>query len=388
MMIGVLAPTRVGRQKISRTFFRVRLWIEIFVINLMITDFKLDRIFCEIQQNLNDLTLQQVATIQGTLNALVYSAAANDGLVWRSPDRALHFNFENIGYFFRTDRAIITPVTFIADYLKKFWAGLAHYSRDAVQRIRWLISDRFKVFTQEDRTADWRNPKNRHRNPNPAGEFNMLRALLLARACEEHLLCYGRQLEATQLNLETVGNGCYEWERIEEKSFPQHKGFLMAAIGHAAGIWTGDGEPHPEIVGVIELEYLRVAAENQYEQTEPGDRTEAEILEKDWLAVTESETVVSDGVAVVVEKVVDAIPLVMLVRRSMRVPARRLLPRAEDGGVSVPSWVRIAGDRARAWWERQIFEHRWLQDVAPDWVLEAAVGDGVNGVEKIRHLFD
>lgn len=339
----------------------------------MIPEFKLDRIFCEIQQNLNDLTLQQVATIQGTLNALVYSAAVNDGLAWRSPDRALHFNFQHLGYFFRTDRTVISPVTFIADYLKKYWAGIAHHSRDAVQRTRRLISDVFKVFTQEDRATDWRDPKNRHRNPNPAGEFNMLRALLLARACEEHLLCYGRQLETTQLNIETAGNGYYEWERIEDKSFPQHKGFLMAAIGHAAGIWKETETPHPEIISKIDVEYLRIAAEEQLQQIELGDRTEEQILEQEVIAVTESETVVGDGVAVIEEKVVDLVPLALFVRRSMRVPARRLLPAIDDGGVIVPSWVRVAGDRARAWWERQIFEHRWLQDVAPDWVLEAAV---------------
>lgn len=336
----------------------------------MLTSFKLDRIFCEIQQNLNDLTLQQVATIQGTLNALVYSAAVNDGLAWRSPDRALHFNFQHLGYFFRTDRTVITPVTFIADYLKKYWAGIAHHSRDAVQRTRRLISDVFKVFTQEDRATDWRDPKNRHRNPNPAGEFNMLRALLLARACEEHLLCYGRQLEATQLNLETAGNGCYEWERIEDKSFPQHKGFLLAAIGHAAKIWTGCTAPHPDITTKIDVEYLRVTAEEQLQQIEPGDRTEEEILDQEFIAVTESEMIVSDGVAMIEEKVIDMVPLALFVRRSMRVPARRLLPAVEDGGVSVPSWARVAGDRARAWWEQRVTTHgRWLLEIAPEWLL-------------------
>lgn len=337
----------------------------------MITSFKLDRIFCDIQENLNDLSLEEVGTTLGTLNALIYSAAINDGLAYRSPDnRALHFNFKDIGYFFRTDRAVRTPITFIADYLKKYWTGLAYYSRDAVHSIRRLISDRFKVFTQEDRTADWRDPKNRHRNPNPCGEFNMLRALLLARACEEHLLCYYRQLEVTQLNIETAGNGHYEWQRIEEKSFPEHKGFLMAAIGKFARIWTGSEAPHPDIVSKIDLEYLRLTAEQQFQEIEPGDRTEEEILENELVAITETETVISDsGVVVVEEKIVDMVPMVTLVRRSMRVPARRLLPRVEDGGVAVPSWVRIAGDRAQQWWEQQIREYGWLKNIAPDWVL-------------------
>ena len=338
----------------------------------MITDFKLNQIFSDIRENLNDLTLQEVATIQGTLNALVYSAALNDSLAYRSPDRTLHFDFQHLGYFFKADRTVRTPITFIVDYLKKYWAGLAHYGKDAVQRIRRLISDRFKVFTQEDRAADWRDPKNRHRGPNPCGDFNMLRALLLARACEERLLCYGRQLEATKLNIETIGNGNYEWERIEEKSFPKHKGYTLAVIGKAAGIWTGSEAPHPDIVGAIGLEYLRLKAEKQFQEIEPGDRTEEEILEQEFVAVTEVDVVESEGVAVIVERIIDAIPLAVLVRQSMSVPARRLLPRIDDGGISVPTWARVAGDRARKWWERQISEHRWLQDVAPDRVLEAA----------------
>jgi len=368
----VLTPTRVSSQKNSRTFIRGTAADYHHNAVFMLTDFKLDRIFQEISQDLNDLSLQQVGTIQGILNGLVYSAALNDGVAYRDSKNKLEFDFDRIGYFFRGDRAVHTPITFLAEYLKKYWAGLTYYSRDVVARTRRMMCEKFKIFTQEDRTADWRDPKNRHRNPNPCGQFNMLRALLLARACEEYLLCYGRQLEATQLNLETAGNGNYEWERIDDKSFPQHKGFLLAMIGRAAGIWRETDTPHLEIVGVIELEYLRMTAEQRFQEIEPGDRTEREILEQEWLAATESEVVVSDGVAVIEEKVVDAIPLAVLVRRSMRVPARRLLPRIDDGGVSVPSWARVVSDRAREWWERQIFEHRWLQDVAPDWVLDVA----------------
>lgn len=339
----------------------------------MIADFcsfKLDRILCEIRENLNDLTLTQIFTIQGTLNALVYSAALNDGVAYRGPDDSLQFSFKHLGYFFRTDRAVRTPVTFIADYLQKYWAGLAHCGRDAVRWVRRLICERFKVFTQEDRTAEWRNPLNRHRNPNPCGDFNMLRALLLARACEEHLLLR-RKLEATQLNLETAGNCNYEWERIEEKSFPKHKGYTLAAIGRAAGIWRETDTPHPEIVGAIELEYLRVTAEQQFQEVDAGDRADEEILEQEFLAVTEIETAVSHGIAVVVERIVDAVPLGVLVRRSMLVPARRLLPRVDDGGVRVPSWALEAGDRAREWWERQILScGAWLLAVAPGWFLQ------------------
>lgn len=333
-------------------------------------NFKLAIISREIESDLTDLSFDQILTIQGVLNALVYSAALNDELVTRSPDRALHFNFKHIGYFFRGDRTVRTPVAFISDYLKKYWAGLAHHSRDAVRKIRRLICERFKVFTQEDRTADWRNPLNRHRNPNPCGDFNMLRALLLSRACEERLLCYGRELEATQLNIETAGNGNYEWERIEGKSFPQHKGYTLAVIGKVAGIWKDGDTPHPDIVGAIELEYLRVSSEQQWQEIEAGDRTKEEILEQEFVALTETNTVEIDGVAVVVEKVLDAVPLGVLVRRSMLVPARRLLPKVVDGGVSVPRWAAEECDRARVWWiDRIESAGLWLLDVAPQWVL-------------------
>lgn len=340
----------------------------------MITEFKLDRIFCEIRENLTDLSFEQIFTIQGTLNAYVYSAALNDGVVYRAPDGSLRFDFQQLGYFFRTDRAVSSPVTFLADYLKKYWTGLALYSRDAVRKIRRLICEKFKVFTQEDRSVDWQNPLNRHRNPNPCGEFNMLRALLLARACEEHLLCYGRELEATELNIETAGNGHYQWERVEGKSFPKHKGYTMAAIGSATGIWTDSDAPHPDIVNEIELEYLRVTAEQQFQEIEFGDRTEEEVLNQEFVAVTEIQTVSSDGVAVVVEKIVDAVPLAVLVRRSMLVRSRRLLPKNnDDGGVIVPTWARNPGDRAGRWWVQQIIAHGlWLLDIAPEWVLESA----------------
>ena len=334
------------------------------------SQFKLAVIQREIESNLADRTLTEIFTMQGILNALVYSAALNDEVITRSPDRALHYDFRHIGYFFRGDRTVKTPVTFLSDYLKKFWAGVARYSRDAVRKTRLLISGTFKVFTQEDRTEDWRNPLNRHRNPNPCGDFNMLRALLLARACEERLLCYGRELEATELNIETAGNGNYEWERVEDKSFPQHKGYTLAAIGKAAGIWRDGDTPHPDIVGAIELEYLRVCAEQQFEEIDAGDRTEEEILEQEFVAVTEMSTVESDGVATVVERVVDAVPLAVLVRRSMLVPARRLLPKVCDGGVSVPSWAVEECDRARAWWIAKIQSAGlWLLDVAPSWAL-------------------
>jgi hypothetical protein len=198
----------------------------------------------------------------------------------------------------------------------------------------------------------------------------MLRALLLARACEEHLLCYGRQLEATQLNIETAGNGNYEWERIEDKSFPKHKGYTLAAIGKAAGIWTGSETPHPDIVGAIELEYLRLKAEEQFQETESGDRTEEEILEQEFVAVTEVDIVKSEGMAVIAERIVDAVPLAILVRRSMLVVARRLLPKVDDGGVTVPSWALEVDDRARMWWEQVVSERGdWLLGIAPNWLF-------------------
>ena len=336
----------------------------------MIADFqqfKLDRIFREISQDLNDLSLQQVGTIQGILNGLVYSAALNDCVVYRGSGNRPHFDLRHISYFFGGDRTVRAPITFLAEYLKKYWTGLTYYSRDLVARTRWLMCEKFKVFTQEDRIADWRDPKNRRRNPNPCGDFNMLRALLLARACEEHLLCYGRQLEAAQLNLETAGNGNYEWERIEDKSFPQHKGYTLAVIGKAAGIWTGSNTPHPDIIRAIELEYLRLNAEEQFREIEPGDRTEEEILEQELVVITEVETVESEGVAIIVERVVDAVPLAILVRRSMLVAARRLLPKVDDGGVAVPGWALDVGDRARLWWKYAAFEYSWLVNVAPDW---------------------
>jgi hypothetical protein len=340
----------------------------------MVAQFKLGCIFSEIEENLCDLSFQEIFTILGILNGVVYSAACNEGVVSRDSNRKLKFDFRTIGNLFRPGISVSTPVKFLAEYLKQYWSGLAFYSRDAVHRIRKLISQRFKVFTQEDRSLVWSDPKQRHRSPNPCGDFNMLRALLLARACEERLLAYGWELEATQLNMEKVASGCYEFERIEEKSFPKHKAYLMVAIAEACGIWRQKDTPHPDIAGAIDIEYLRLSAERQFQDTEPGDRTDEEILRTEFLAVTETETIVSGDVAVVVEKIVDAVPLLALVRQSMLVPVRDRLPKTDGGGVSVPTWARRSGDRARKWWERQVNAHgRWLLEVAPEWFFAECI---------------
>lgn len=343
---------------------------------MMITQIYVDRLLSEFNSNLLELNKSQILTIQGILNGYIYAAALNDDRIWRSPDWKIHFKTSDIAQFFRADRTVIAPVKWLSSYLKEHWKGLAFYSRDTVADMRLLLSTKFKLFTLEDRSEAWKDdPLNRHRQPNPCGEFNMLRALLLARACEEHLLSYGMELEALQLDIETAGNCNYVFNRIEELSFPKHKAYLLAKIGKVCGLWTDREQPHPDLESIIELEGLRMQAEKQFDDTDPGDGTEEEILENEMLAVTEIEVLTTaSGISTVVERVVDAIPLGILVRRSMSVPfvPRPLLD--SEGGVRPPAWTRVPRWQSVRWWQRAMdLVGNWLQDFAPEWAIEHLV---------------
>jgi hypothetical protein len=346
------------------------------MLNNMITQLRIDRLLSEINSDLADLTREQIQTLHGILNRLIYIAAQDDGMVFRrSTDGKLQFNFKKIVDFFRPGRSVIAPVNGISTYLKEHWAGRAYYSRDTITSLRYLLSERFKLFTLEDRRLEWRNPLNRHRVTNPCADFNMLRAILLARACEEYLLAYGLKLEVTELDMATIATKTYEQVRVEYGSFPEHKAYTMAKIGDAAGLWTDSVAPHPELVEIINLEYFRVCAEKQFNDIDPDEdgRSPEQILEDEWLPVTEVEETEQDGVIVLFEKLVDVIPWKVLVRRSMFVPARKLLPKLDDGGIRVPLWALEVGARAMLWWEMQIGKCGWMQNFAPLWVLDTLV---------------
>jgi len=341
----------------------------------MLTQIYVDRLLSEFNSELLDLNNTQILTIQGILNGYLYCAALNDDRLWRSPDGKIHFKSSDIAQFFRTDRTVIAPVKWLSDYLQAYWKGLVFDSRDSVAKYRKLLSTKFKLFTLEERSQAWKDdPLNRHRQPNPCGEFNMLRAILLARACEEHLLCYGMELEALQLNMDVVCEGRYEFDRIEEISFPKHKAYLLAMIGKACGLWTDSEQTHPDLEAIIELEGLRMRAEKQFDDIDPDDRTEEQVLEDEWLVVTEVEPVTISGITTIVERAVDAIPLGILVRRSMSVP---FVPRPlfdSEGAIKLPVWAIESGRQAVRWWQRAIDRAGvWLQNLAPEWVLDEII---------------
>ena len=369
--------TRIFDKKIAEPLLEVRqLKLNLYLINMILTQIYADRLLSEFKSELLAFKRTKVCSIYAMLNAYVWHAALNDGRISRGRDNKRHFDFTNIAEFFRTDRQVSSPITGIKDYVKKHWSGLTYTDRECLTNLRKFISQRFKLFTLEDRTEIWEDALNRHRIPNPCGEFSMLRVILLARACEEHLLSYcGMELEAMQLNVETAGNGTYEYDRIEDKSFPKHKAYTLALVGKAAGLWTDSEQIHPDLIPMIELEGLRMQAEDQFDDTDFGDRTEEEVLEEEWLPVTEIETVTSkSGVTTVVERVVDAIPLAILVRRSMWVPA---VPRPlfdAEGGIRLPKWAMEPSAKALKWWQRAINRAGvWLQSLAPEWVIEEFV---------------
>jgi len=345
---------------------------------MIVTQIYADRLLSEFRFKLLELNRTEILTIQGILNGYIYCAALNDKRITRSLNGRMRFKSSDIADFFRGDRRVVCPVTWFRDYLRTYWAGLTYTSRDAIADTRKRLCEHFKIFTLEDRHEFWKDPLNRHRQSNPCGEFNMLRAIMLARACEEHLLTYGMELEALQLNIETAGNGHYEYDRIEDKSFPTHKAYFLAIVGKAAGLWTDSEQIHPDLHGIVEMEGLRMNAEHQFEQIDPGDdddRPDSEILEEEMLAVTEIEVVTAQfGVSTIVERVVDAIPLVYLVRRSMLIPPAPRPLFDSEGGIRLPAWVRTPRDQSVRWWQRAIDRAgSWLLDFAPEWAIDRLV---------------
>ncbi|MEG3877906.1 hypothetical protein QT972_11040 [Microcoleus sp. herbarium7] len=340
----------------------------------MLAQFQLNCLLSRFRSHLYSFNRKQVGTMFGILNALIYSAALNSEVAYRDAMNRRHFNLKDIDLFFEEARTVITPAEWISDYLKEHWAGLTRDSRSSVTKFRKIMCEMFKLFTLEDRHEMWKVATNRHRNPNPCEEFNMLLAMILARACEEYLITWGMQIEATELDMDAVREGKYEFVRIEDQSFPKHKAYTMARIGKAAGIWNDSQTPHPGLTELINIEYLKMKAEEQYQETEPEGRSPEQILEEEFIAITVPEIIISEeGTAVVTERIVDAAPLSVFVRLSMLVPPRFLLPKIDDGGILVPTWAREMGDKAMRWWQAQIDETEWMEQFAPTWVLDSLV---------------
>lgn len=344
---------------------------------------KVNAIYLEVQELLEPHGTQEAATILGMLNCYIYFTGLKVGAIART-DTGMAI--EDVGKLFESGIEAIVPIIGLRSYLQKYWGNLTYKSTNSLERIRLLLCEKFKLFSLEER--DWSIPERRHRNPNPCGNFNFVRALLLAECCEAKLLAAGYKLEDCELDFDrVVGNGEYHFKRIEGRSLPKHKGYNTVKIYNAAfrGILTWRrmetlaGEPIPEVAAAIEREYLALLADRKIEELEIG--CEPEELEGAiavaTVADTEPEIVeVTDGNKsysfVAGFKILAAYSLPLVARSPLKVPSKSQSPREES--VRVPVWAMDLSDRALRWWEGKLDRcGLWLAQFAPEWVRDRVV---------------
>lgn len=352
---------------------------------------KVKAISCDLAKKLDKYTPKELFTMVGVLNEILYCAARNVEVIVKDSAGKRIFNRKNLSALLNAP-TVDSPARYIAKYLKKFWAGIAYYSINAAMWFREVLSQEFQLFTLEKR--DWTDPKNRHRKPNPCGQLNVLKALLLVEQCEIRLKEHYKLDEVGLDWSQEIGNGNYPMVRDESKSFPKHKWYVLVRLhrmilGPVATYCRNDDEftPQDELllplaVQAIENEYLALQAEEKLEQAEQqldelmGDNPGAD--EQKLLAqpmeIIESETVQSGGIAVVVSRVAKVIPLAAgLIRCCMWVlPAPR--PKKPEKVLDVPCSVLEQSETALDWWKERI-EHSglWLSEMAPNWVWDAVL---------------
>jgi len=350
---------------------------------------KVKAISWNLARKLNGYTLKQTFTMLGILNELLYCAAVNAKVISRDAKGKIIWNHKNLSALLNAP-TVETPVTYVAEYLKLFWKGVAYYSTNAAMRFREILSQEFQLFTLEKR--DWSDPKNRHRQPNPCGGIDVVLALLLAEQCEIRLKEHYK-LEETGLDWsQEIGNGNYPMVRDESKSFPKHKAFVLVKLhrmilGSVVGYCRNDddfepqGELLPLAARAIENKYLALQAAGTLDQAESklnelmGDNPDADVQEllAEPMEIVETEAVQSGGLAVVVGHVAKVIPLAAgLIRCCMWVqPAPRL---KKEKVLTVPCSVLEQSEAALGWWKERIENSGlWLSEMAPTWVWDAVL---------------
>lgn len=350
---------------------------------------KVKAISHDLAKRLDEYTPKEIFTMMGVLNEILYCAARNAEVIVYDATGKRIFNRNNLSALLNAP-TVDTPARYIAKYLKRFWAGLAYYSINAAMWFREVLSQEFQLFTLEKR--DWDDPKNRHRKPNPCGQLNVLKALLLVEQCEirlkEHYKLEDIGLDWSQ----EIGNGNYPMIRNESKSFPEHKGFTMVKLfrmilGAVKTYCRNDdkfefqGELLPLAAQAIENEYLALQAAGRLEQAEGqlnklmGENPDADVQEllAEPMEIVETEAVQSGGVAVVVNCVAKVIPLAAgLIRCCMWVlPTPR--PKREEV-LTVPCEVLEQSEMALEWWQERVENNAlWLSQMAPNWVWDAVL---------------
>lgn len=337
--------------------------------------------FDEKLKKLKGRKIQRLFTMFGLLNNALYLAGVQARVISNKKSDGLRtYNAKNIAKL-AAPMTIAPRMTGITTYLLKHWAGRCYDSKKTVEKVRKELSDKFKLYNLDCR--DWTGPKGRNRKSNCMSNLDVAAALILAERIELILLEH-YSLEEIQLDWsQEIGNGNYPTVRDESKSMPEHKAYTLVALYNMMfdGIvrWGRQDEPTdvtplPEVVESIHNNFKELQAEQAFDrlQDEQPDRPPEEILATESFDFVAPEIIVSNGLSILVDRLIARIPLVSVIRRSMQVPP---VPRVEvkkEASVAVPVWAMEKNDMAIAWWDEQLSKTGlWLSEMAPSWVLDA-----------------
>jgi hypothetical protein len=349
-----------------------------------ITRHEVNAIAQEFDKLLEGRSTKEIFTIFAVLNRLLYVAGWQAHII-SSPqqDGKRVYNKTNIVKIAQPI-LVITSLKGIRTYLRDYWTSRVYKSPGSIDRVRNELCEVFKLFALEKRY--WANPKGRHRRPNPCSEFDCVRALILAERCEQKLLV-DYTLEEVRLDWsQEIGNGNYPMVRDETKSLPEHKAYTLVALFNMMfdGIvrWGRPDEPAsgktplPEVVEAIKTNSKQLQAEHRFEelQDEDPERDPDEIIETESFEFVETEIARSNGLAFYAARVVAAIPLAGVVRRSMKVQPKERVKTKKEACLPVPVRMLEESPEAIAWWEERIGKSGlWLSQLAPTWVWDAVL---------------
>ncbi len=350
------------------------------------TEQEINALSQEFDAKLRRKGIKEIFTIFGILNITLYIAGRQVKIIGNKHGREglRDYNQKNINDLVQP-LSIAPRMTGIMTYLRTYWKGRHHKSINTVDRVRHDLSNIYKLYNLEDRRESRKNPKNRTRESNVMSNFDAVAALILAERCELILLQHYK-LEEVHIDwTQEIGNGNYPTVRDELKSLPEHKAYTLVRLFNM--VFTGiarwgrrtepaNDRPLPDVVQIVNTNYKMLQAEQAFEKfkEEEPDRPEEEILETETFEFTETEVVVSGGLAFLVETVVAKIPLAAMVRRSMKVPPAPRVKVEKEAVVTVPVWAIEQSEKAIAWWEEQIGKTElWLSEMAPSWALDAVL---------------
>lgn len=339
----------------------------------------------EFDAKLDGKCIQEIFTIFGILNRTLYMVGYETHVISEVQSDGLRtYDQKNIVKLVQP-QSIAPTMTGIMTYLFKYWQGRCYASKKTVERVRRDLSETFKLYNLEDRRESRKNPKNRTRQSNVMSNFDAVAALILAERCELILLEH-YSLEELQLDWsQEIGNGNYPMARDESKSLPEHKAYTLVRLFNM--VFTGiarwgrrteptNDRPLADVVQIVNTNFKMLQAERAFEKLkeEEPDRPEEEILATETFDITEPEIVESNGVAILVDRLIARIPLAAMVRRSMKVQPAPQVKVEKEAAVTVPTWAMDKTEQALRWWEERLGKTElWLSEMAPSWVLDAVL---------------